>query len=123
MKRFTSFLALVAFASMLSATAFAAQGTTTATSTEKATTSTSAMKSETGKTHMHKMKEPPVDLNSASKEELEKLPGIGDAIADKIIAARPFKSKSELVSKKIVTKREYAKFKSHVTAKQAVAAK
>ena len=60
-----------------------------------------------------------VDLNSASREDLIKLPGVGEAIADKIIAARPFKSKDELVSKKIVTKAEYNKFSAHVIAHQA----
>lgn len=59
-----------------------------------------------------------VDINSASKEELMTVPGIGDAIADKIIAGRPFKMKSELVSKGIVTKGVYAKFSRHLIAKQ-----
>jgi competence protein ComEA len=37
-----------------------------------------------------------VDLNSADKAELEALPGIGSALADKIIAARPFKTIDDL---------------------------
>ena len=60
---------------------------------------------------------PKTDINSASKEDLMKLPGVGDATADKIIAARPFKMKSQLVSKGIVTKAEYAKLAAHVVAK------
>ena len=71
--------------------------------------------------HMPAM--PPVDLNTADRDELMKLAGIGDVTADKIIAARPFKSKSELLSKGLVTKAQYGKFSKHVIAKQALASK
>ena len=64
-----------------------------------------------------------VDINTATKEDLMKLPGIGDAIADKIIAGRPYKAKSELVSKKMMTKSAYSKVSHMIIAKQAEAAK
>jgi competence protein ComEA len=41
-----------------------------------------------------------VDINTADKASLEGLPGIGTALAEKIIAARPFKSVEELKSVK-----------------------
>ena len=60
---------------------------------------------------------PKVNLNSATKEQLTKLPGITDETAGKIIGGRPFKATSELVSKSIVTQAEFDKLKGHVTVK------
>lgn len=43
-----------------------------------------------------------VDLNKATKQQLMTLPGIGEAEADKIIAARPYASKLQLRKKEII---------------------
>ncbi len=59
-----------------------------------------------------------VDLNSATKAELMKLPGIGEAISDKIIKGRPWTNKAQLVSKGVVTQAAYDKFGGMVIAKQ-----
>ena len=56
-----------------------------------------------------------VDLNSANKEELVAVPGIGEAYADKIIAGRPYKKKNELKSRNIVPEATYKKIADRIT--------
>ena len=58
-----------------------------------------------------------VNINSASREDLMKLPGITEARADRIISARPYGEAHELVTKKVVTQGEYDQISSRVTAK------
>ena len=64
-----------------------------------------------------------LDLNTASRDELVKLKGIGDARADAIIKGRPYTGKNELVDRKIVPENVYNDIKDKVIAKQAEAKK
>ncbi|HET7679742.1 MAG TPA: helix-hairpin-helix domain-containing protein [Xanthobacteraceae bacterium] len=59
-----------------------------------------------------------IDINTASKEQLEPLKGIGPARAEAIIKGRPYKGKDELVEKKIVPQSVYDDIKGQIIAKQ-----
>lgn len=60
----------------------------------------------------------PVDINRASKAQLKKLPGVDDAIADKIIAGRPYLTKAHLVTHNILSSTHYAQIKDQIIARQ-----
>jgi competence protein ComEA len=83
---------------------------------------TPAEKSSTPEAHGQ-----PVDLNSGTKKDLAALPGVGPDLAQNIILARPFKTKEDLLRKKIVPQSTYDQIKDRVTVqgpkKQSVPAK
>jgi DNA uptake protein ComE-like DNA-binding protein len=59
-----------------------------------------------------------IDINHATKDQLDKLPGIGAARADAIIKGRPYKGKDDLVNKNIIPESVYNGIKDKIIAKQ-----
>lgn len=60
----------------------------------------------------------PLDINSASRDQLTSLPGVSGGEADRVIAGRPYDSGGDLVTRHIMSKAEYDKIADQVTAKK-----
>jgi len=59
-----------------------------------------------------------IDINSATKDQLSSLPGIGDVYSQKIIDGRRYHTKTELKTKGIIPAATYSKISSMIIAKQ-----
>jgi len=59
-----------------------------------------------------------IDINSASAEELDKLPGVGPARAQAIISHRPYHGKDDLTNRKIIPENVYSEIKDKIIARQ-----
>jgi DNA uptake protein ComE-like DNA-binding protein len=63
-----------------------------------------------------------IDINSASRDDLMSLDGIGEVRADAIIRARPFKAKTDLVERRLIPESVYEKIADKVMARPPPAA-
>ncbi|MBS1814325.1 MAG: helix-hairpin-helix domain-containing protein [Acidobacteria bacterium] len=58
----------------------------------------------------------PLDLNTATADQLKALPGIGDVYAKRIIDGRPYTMKNQIVQRGIVPQATYDKVKDMIVA-------
>jgi competence protein ComEA len=111
MKRLAAAVLVLLMAAALGFAASPQSDSTQSTTTTKTTTrrhSSSSKESSSAK----------LDINAASQQELEALPGIGPATSAKIVQGRPYRAKSDLLKRKVVSRSEYDKIKDEIVAHQ-----
>jgi competence protein ComEA len=103
---------------LVTITAPAAAKTTTTKTTAKTPSKTPSKTADATTKDMPKLKPgQKVNLNTASKEELDALPGIGAVLSERIIEARPFKTIEDVMKVKGIKEGEFSKIKDMITVK------
>jgi competence protein ComEA len=64
-----------------------------------------------------------LDINTATKDQLDVLPSIGEKYSQKVIDGRPYHTKRDLVTRKIIPAATYEKIKDQIIAHQTTATK
>lgn len=60
----------------------------------------------------------PIDVNTASESELQRLPGVTPSMARRIYEGRPYKSLDELVERGLLSERELDRVRRKITVPQ-----
>jgi DNA uptake protein ComE-like DNA-binding protein len=55
-----------------------------------------------------------VDVNSASREALLSVPGMSPDLAEQVIRHRPYRKLDDLVTRKVLGKKEFARIREHI---------
>lgn len=100
--------------SVLIAAPVAAQSTSPTKSPPAATTAPRTPDAPSASTGSQEL----VDINAASAEELDRLPGVGPVRAKAIISHRPYNGKDDLVQRKIIPQNVYDQIKDKIIARQ-----
>jgi competence protein ComEA len=116
MSRLLTLLIAMAFAVVAAAPVQCAYATTTTKEAPKADTKAPSKSSNTKDSGAKK--KPPLDINSASPDELQSLKGVGEAYSKKIVENRPYKRKDELVKRNIIPQPTYDAIKDQIIARQ-----
>jgi len=105
----TRLLVLLFALSMLSVFSLAQTGSSDTAAQKKSKSSDTSTSKKTKKSDL-------VDINAATKDQLDALPGIGDAYAQKIIDGRPYNTKRDLLTRKIVPQATYDQIQDKIIA-------